>query len=94
MGLFDRFSGEERAIKNYVTLLPLQMKEDHGLRYEYTPAQVKQSAMRANLPKEYLALGYAMFLTRDVFESINHGQDNYDELRKKTGFQRVNEKSR
>ena len=81
LGLFSRLRLDREA-RRYAETLPGQLARDYGASDRYTPDQLRLSALRAKLPAEFLAIGYAAYLDRDLFAATLPARAaEYDSLR-------------
>src|ERR1700743_639430 len=56
-----------RAARRYAKRLPDVLHQGYGASEQYTPAQIAAAVRRADLPQQYIAIGYAAFLAEDAF---------------------------
>lgn len=69
-----------RAARRYAALLPAMLLRGYGASESYTPAQIEAAVRRAQLPLEYIAIGYAAYLSEESFRQLAV-QGDYNMLR-------------
>ena len=69
MGWLEGFKAK-CAGKQYANKLPSMLKNGWGMSEHYTPAQIKKSVQKLGLDPSYIALGFAVFLPKDQFETL------------------------
>jgi len=86
-GFFQRYR-KRKTIGLYLTRLDPVLERLYGKSSHYTPEQVKQAAIKANLPMADLCYGLSVYCTPEDFEAYHtaHGEDcNYWEMRVEVG---------
>ena len=75
------------AAKAYATRLGPQLVRDYGAAGTFTPAQIRQSAVRAGLRGDCIAFGYAAFMDEAGFAALGAQEIGlgYDALRATMG---------
>lgn len=71
--MFEQLLARRRlrsATKLYARRLAPQLLRDYGFSERYTPAQIRASAERADLPAAHIDLGYAAFLPEESFKEL------------------------
>jgi hypothetical protein len=60
-----------------------QLRRDYGASGEYTLGQIRTPVKKCRLPAAYLSIGYAAFLSEQVFRAVADSsyQDDYAALR-------------
>lgn len=59
------------AARDYARQLPPALRKDYGASETYTWQQIRASATRENLPLDYIAFGYAAFMTEEAFAALH-----------------------
>lgn len=73
----DTCSAPSIVKKAYATKLAPQLIKDHGKKKRYTPEEIRESAMTAELNIDYICWGYVMFLDQPTFDLL-HQQSGED----------------
>lgn len=69
-----------RAAKHYARHLPGALRQGYGATEFYTAQQIEAAVKKAQLPMQYIAIGYAAFLPEDAFRGLGLDGD-YQMLR-------------
>ena len=84
--MLDRFCRKMRiksVARKYARLLGPRLQADYGASEHYTSEQIKESALRAKLPADYIWFGYAGFMSEDAFQKLplHSATYSYEEIR-------------
>ena len=64
---------KRREFRRYARELPRRLFHDYGSRQSFTPAQIEVAVCTLKLDVTLIVHAYAMFLSRDSFDSIVDG---------------------